>query len=333
MAVLGLVSHLAILILLLGLGIGWVDDTGRASRMTFYLGTLNLVVSIVMAIISFAVLKTLCLFCTGTYITAIFLFVFLVLGLPEKGFAQLIQDIGETLTSHKIYLLPTAGILAGAWFTDIALEKRYGAADLEIRALEIHSRLMNSPVVAFDETLGITKGSEGQEPVLKIVEFIDFRCPHCKVASSTLGAFIASRKDVQLTIKNFPLDSTCNPVLERGDGISCHLAFLSYCSQKISNQGYAAISFIFQNQDTFRMSSSKTEMTQKVANELKLDSAQLEECLKEGETLSTIQKQAQEGKGITGTPAIYINGRLLNGVPPLPIFQKIYEKIKSESGK
>ena len=326
MAVLGLASHLVLLILLLGLAVGWADDVHRVSRLTFYLGSANLLVSLIMAVISFALLKTLCLFCTGTYITALLLFFFLLKGLPESGFKLFLQDVGEALTSHKIYLVPTLGVLVGAWFLDLAMEKKYGATDIEIRAIELYSRLMNTPQVTFDDTLGISKGAEGTQPSMKIVEFIDFRCPHCRVASSTLEAFLASRPDVRLTLKTFPLDSTCNPQVQQGDGISCHLAYLAHCSEKLKGLGYKAARFIFQNQDHFRMNSNKMEMTQKVAENLQIDSSQMESCTKDGETFSAIQKQAQEGKGISGTPAIFINGRLLNGVPPLPIFQRIYQK-------
>jgi len=189
---------------------------------------------------------------------------------------------------------------------------------------------MNSPVVDFDESLGIVKEAEGVPARMRIVEFIDFRCPHCRVASSTLEAFLASRPDVQFHLKFFPLDSTCNPQLKQGDGISCHLAYLAQCSQKLKNSGYQASRFIFKNQDYFRMSSNKQEMTQRVAEHLQIDTSLLDECTKEAETFSAVQKQAQEGKGISGTPAIFIDGRLLNGVPPLPIFQKIYQKVVNQ---
>ncbi len=54
------------------------------------------------------------------------------------------------------------------------------------------------------------------------------------------------------------------------------------------------------------------------AVDLKLDTAAFNQCLDSGKHAAAVQKDVQEGAraGVTGTPALFINGRLLSGNQP-----------------
>lgn len=333
LALLGLLTHIVLLGMLLGYSFKWFDDQERASRTIYYLSLWTALVSVVMAIISFGVLQALCLFCLFTYILAFLNLIFVHLGLEDRRLSLLGRDIGEALTTHKMYLLPIGLILGMTYLLDASMKKRYGADTLNLRVIEIASRMAAAPTKSFDETAGVVKGAGLASPMMTLVEFADFRCPHCKVASSSLSAFATTRPDVKIIIKAFPLDSTCNPQMQQGDGISCHLAFLAHCSESLDKKGWEATHYIFENQETFRTIASKDELTKKVSEKFGFSQDDLKACTTDNATFTAIQSQAKEGDGISGTPAIFINGKLLPALPSLPILNALYERMKSEQRK
>jgi len=71
---------------------------------------------------------------------------------------------------------------------------------------------------------------------------------------------------------------------------------------------------------------SVNDLKQK-AKDLSLDMKAFNTCLDSGKYLSEIQSDMEEGVrvGISGTPAIFINGRLLIGAQPYADIQKIVE--------
>jgi protein-disulfide isomerase len=53
-----------------------------------------------------------------------------------------------------------------------------------------------------------------------------------------------------------------------------------------------------------------------------------EQCLNSGTYQAAVQKDVEEGArvGVTGTPAFFINGRLLTGAQPLEGFVRVVEE-------
>jgi protein-disulfide isomerase len=64
------------------------------------------------------------------------------------------------------------------------------------------------------------------------------------------------------------------------------------------------------------------------ADEVGLDVAKFESCLSDGVHKAAVQRDIDEGTrlGVTGTPAFFINGRLLSGAQPLEAFVKVIEE-------
>ena len=60
------------------------------------------------------------------------------------------------------------------------------------------------------------------------------------------------------------------------------------------------------------------------AAQLGLDTATFDQCLDEGEKTAEVQKDAQDARsyGVTGTPAFFINGRLVSGAQSFSVFQR-----------
>ena len=68
-----------------------------------------------------------------------------------------------------------------------------------------------------------------------------------------------------------------------------------------------------------------------LAQELKLDMARFEPCLKNDETLTRVKDDTQEGQqaGVRGTPTFFVNGRAIVGAVPLKNFQQTIEQVLS----
>ena len=61
---------------------------------------------------------------------------------------------------------------------------------------------------------------------------------------------------------------------------------------------------------------------------LGLDSARFNTCLDDHKYKSVVDADAQSGSeaGVNGTPAFFINGRLLSGAQPFEMFQRLIDE-------
>ena len=59
-----------------------------------------------------------------------------------------------------------------------------------------------------------------------------------------------------------------------------------------------------------------------------LDLPAFEHCLSSGKYQATVQQDVEEGAraGVTGTPAFFINGRMVSGAQPLESFTRVIEE-------
>ena len=64
------------------------------------------------------------------------------------------------------------------------------------------------------------------------------------------------------------------------------------------------------------------------AQEAGLELPAFEQCLSAGTYQAAVQQDVEEGArlGVTGTPAFFINGRLLSGAQPLEAFTRVIEE-------
>jgi len=64
-----------------------------------------------------------------------------------------------------------------------------------------------------------------------------------------------------------------------------------------------------------------------LAKEVGLDAVTFETCLGSGKYQAAIKQDIEEGNrvGVTGTPAFFINGRMITGAQPLDAFVRVIE--------
>jgi protein-disulfide isomerase len=63
------------------------------------------------------------------------------------------------------------------------------------------------------------------------------------------------------------------------------------------------------------------------AKEVGLDMAGFETCFDTGKYQATVKRDIEEGNrvGVTGTPAFFINGRMISGAQPLEAFRRVID--------
>lgn len=142
------------------------------------------------------------------------------------------------------------------------------------------------------------KGSLDAEVV--IVEFADFQCPHCRTAAASLDEVAEEfGDDVAVVFKNFPLGSPVSDQAHRA-AMAAHEQGRFWEMQKM----------IFDNQRQIDRSQLET-----FARQLGINYERWQADMESDEIEARIMRDRQEGieAGVSGTPAIFINGQLHQG--------------------
>ncbi len=157
---------------------------------------------------------------------------------------------------------------------------------------------------------------------ITIVEFSDFECPYCGGLFPTLKEIETKYADkIRVVYRQYPLISL-HPHAQKA-------AEASLCADE-QKRFWDFHDSLFGNQQDLTVDSLKRR-----AVELKLDAPAFNTCLDSGKHAETIKKDIVEGSraGVSGTPAIFINGRLLSGNQPYTsIAQVIEDELQRKSG-
>ena len=155
----------------------------------------------------------------------------------------------------------------------------------------------------------------GDKAPVTIVEFSDFYCPFCKRVVSTLAKLESRYGDkVKLVFRDFPIESLHPGASKAHEAARCadeHGKFWAYHDKLFASPP-----------------KSSPEIFKGFAKEVGLDPVVFETCLSSGKHQAAIKKDIEEGQrlGVTGTPAFFINGRLLTGAQPLEAFARVIDE-------
>jgi len=153
----------------------------------------------------------------------------------------------------------------------------------------------SAPVLQID-TLGYPVAGNPKSKV-KIVEFADYQCPHCRQAAEVMKKLLPRYKDkIQFVYMDFPI----NP-----SGISKAVAEGAACASE-QNKFWEYHDLAFSKQSSLSKDSPAT-----LAKELKLDEKAFGACMTSGKAAALVAKSKGEAErlGVSGTPAIYVNGK------------------------
>jgi predicted DsbA family dithiol-disulfide isomerase len=168
-----------------------------------------------------------------------------------------------------------------------------------------------------ERTLVATEGQPSKGPAgapVTLVEFADFECPYCGSLFPTLQKIEADYKDkLRVVYVQFPLVS-----------IHSHAEKAAEASLCANEQGkfWQMHDAMFSDQANLTVD----DLKQKAAH-LDLNGEKFNACLDGGKSLAEIRSDLTEGvqAGVSGTPAMFINGRFLQGSVPYGEIQKLIE--------
>ncbi len=148
-----------------------------------------------------------------------------------------------------------------------------------------------------------------------IVEFTDFHCPFCKRVQPTLSAVLARYGDkVKVVHRDYPIDQLHPASRKAHEAARC-----------ANDQGkfWAYHDLLYANAPK-----ASPENLKAFAREVGLDLPAFDQCVASGKHQADVRRDVEEGTkaGVTGTPAFFVNGRLLSGAQPFESFARVIEE-------
>ncbi|HXZ44739.1 MAG TPA: thioredoxin domain-containing protein [archaeon] len=148
-----------------------------------------------------------------------------------------------------------------------------------------------------------------------VVEFTDFHCPFCKQVQPTLDQLLTKYAGkVKLVYRDFPIDQLHPQARRAHEAARC-----------ANDQGK-----FWPYHDRLYATAPKgsPEDLKTYAQEVGLNLPAFEQCFNSRKYQAAVQQDEDAGvrAGVTGTPAFFINGRLLSGAQPLESFARLIDE-------
>src|SRR5690606_14920692 len=147
------------------------------------------------------------------------------------------------------------------------------------------------------------------EAPAKVTVFFDFLCPHCANFAETVTSVLKREyvDDGQAAIYfvNFPVIAP--------QGMSRTLAMVGECVNRQGSDGFGILEpVLLRAQSTLNTPQRAYELAEQFVPGL--DRAALEECVQGNETAALVDEDVQLARrlGVTGTPSVFVNGRLVS---------------------
>lgn len=170
------------------------------------------------------------------------------------------------------------------------------------------------------EAIGPSQGPE--DAPITLVEFSDFECPFCVRVLPTLEQVRATYPDqVRIVYRQFPLNAI-HP--------NAQLAAEASLCADAQGMFWEMHDAIFEVRGKANAAELKA-----MAADLGLDPELFDACLDSREFRDRVAEDVEAGRnaGVSGTPAIFINGRYLSGAQPFTVVQRVIEDELARLGR
>ncbi|HJP32598.1 MAG TPA: thioredoxin domain-containing protein [Candidatus Latescibacteria bacterium] len=154
-----------------------------------------------------------------------------------------------------------------------------------------------------------------------VVEYSDYECPYCSRAQPSVQQVLQTYGDrVRLVYRDFPLNIHEN----------AHLAAQAGHCAREQGKFWEYHDLLYENARALRPAD-----LQRYAEDLDLDPALFSECIESGRYAGQVDADLASGQqhGVSGTPAFFINGRMLSGAQPFAAFKKIIDEELESIGR
>lgn len=272
---------------------------------------LGLVSISLLAVYLFGYLRTGCIVCYFSYLCLV---VVAVSAWHSSRFEKLRMGAGLT------HGLLAVGILILGLFSFSNAYKM----DRQINEAEFRKWYESLPMEVAPEISNLTKGMKDAK--IKVIEFSDFGCPVCERAASILNPYLSSQPDVQVMYYPFPLDSDCNPLMQRRmHPYSCDWAKGSLCAAE-QNQFWPFHDRVFKYAAEF---GQLANLEQEISN-FGLEMTAFNACMAKPETQTRLRQLIEVGSqlNLKSTPTFFVNGRRIEGFIPLPLLRRLILELR-----
>ncbi|MCE9596723.1 MAG: DsbA family protein [Spirochaetia bacterium] len=296
---------------------------------------------VILGIINFTQLKVPCRLCLYTYFcTAVLLgAAFWLNSMMKKEKVKelpFMDGVKGSLPGAGIGAVVTALIISMFFFASKASGTPAASGDL-LDAKNVTETLTDFRALTKIELS--TQGLDGVEGdasgYIVIHKFADFMCPHCLHASKELQTILKRWPGrVKVYYRHFPLDGTCNPLVQRKDQhygeMRCNGAQAALCGpeQKIFAPLYHGI-FDLQNDPDGISVSNLQLVTEKVGGNW----PRLLNCMQSLRTNQALQRDIRDAQSfkLNSTPTIIVQDRLLPaGTPDETYFKHLIDALVYE---
>jgi protein-disulfide isomerase len=147
------------------------------------------------------------------------------------------------------------------------------------------------------------------------VEFSDFQCGYCKAVVGTLKEIQKNYAgQVRLVYRQYPIAAIHPDAFKAAEASLCAGA---------QGRFWELHDMMFEEQGSLKEEDLKVK-----AARLQLDIAAFNDCLQSGKSANRVKQDLREGSraGVSGTPALFINGRFLSGAQPYEEIAKIIDE-------
>lgn len=152
---------------------------------------------------------------------------------------------------------------------------------------------------------------------VEIIEFSDYECPFCgnfyrETLSQIKTEYIDTGK-AKFIYRDFPLNSIHPQAQKAAEAAECAGEQDKY---------YDMHDMLFENGVQ-----GGPDIFKQYAGDIGLDIAKFSECLDTSKMASEVQKDFQDGQrsGVSGTPAFFVNGKLVSGAQPFSVFKELID--------
>jgi protein-disulfide isomerase/uncharacterized membrane protein len=290
--------------------IGMFVKNENYEKTVYFTLMLNLVACVVLFLYSLIGLGGLCPFCT---------FYYAVSGLTLWIFFKKSPSYSPNPTILVIFAVV---ILAVGFFAKMNVNKKI--ANITAVSNDLIKQYYGLPNLGAPAVLSEFKIATAENAPIKMQIFSDFECPACRALSELMPQILlryGGKIDIQYFF--YPLDSACNPSMERGIHQSaCKAAYYAVC-RPVADFGVVHDE-IFHNQD---------KIASYIAEKIKSD--KLEACVADPKTKEKVQSiiAAATPFNIRSTPSFLLNGVKIEGVLPADQLFAIMDEILKRSQK
>src|SRR4051794_5609420 len=195
--------------------------------------------------------------------------------------------------------------------TQARMQKYKAALDLLSSNARVERRLDEPRLRDSNSAFAVSAGPANA--AVTITAFIDFQCPYCRQFHTVLKQILkAYPADVRLIFRNLPLDIHADAALA---------GKASLCANE--QDGFWKF-----HDALFAADDLTIESLKKLAVGQGLDLTRFQECLKSEKTNTALRQDIDEAKhfGISATPALIVNGKLLIGALSFEDFKAVVDR-------